>query len=159
VIAKPGKLNVRPDHLSRVTNGEEPTNLEDNFPDAQLFSVQVAKEYFCNIIEYLSTWTTPQAFNTTQKKNLVVKVVDYQLITGRLYKMGVNKILRRYVLEHEIPRILAESHEGIVGGNCVGKATTWAYGGQQFTEMIRNISRDVMFVKGSVNLIEGMRCP
>jgi hypothetical protein len=34
VIAKPRKMNVGPDHLSRVTNGEEPTNLEDNFPNA-----------------------------------------------------------------------------------------------------------------------------
>ena len=33
-IVKPGKLNAWPDHLSRVTNGEEPTNLEDNSPDA-----------------------------------------------------------------------------------------------------------------------------
>jgi hypothetical protein len=50
VIVKPGKLNTGPDHLSRVTNGEEPTNLEDNFPDAQLFSVQIANEYFTDII-------------------------------------------------------------------------------------------------------------
>jgi hypothetical protein len=28
VIVKPGKLNVGPDHLSRITNGEEPRNLE-----------------------------------------------------------------------------------------------------------------------------------
>jgi hypothetical protein len=34
VIVKPGKLNAGPDHLSRVTNGEEPTKLEDNFPYA-----------------------------------------------------------------------------------------------------------------------------
>jgi hypothetical protein len=33
-IVKPRKLNVGPDHLSRVTNGEEPTNLEDKFPYA-----------------------------------------------------------------------------------------------------------------------------
>jgi hypothetical protein len=39
VIVKPGKLNPRPDHLSRVTNGEEPMTLEDNFLDAQLFLV------------------------------------------------------------------------------------------------------------------------
>jgi hypothetical protein len=39
VIVKLGKLNARPDHLSKVTNGEEPMNLEDNFPDAQLFLV------------------------------------------------------------------------------------------------------------------------
>jgi hypothetical protein len=39
VIVKSGKLNVGLDHLSRITNGKEPTNLEDNFLDAQLFSV------------------------------------------------------------------------------------------------------------------------
>jgi hypothetical protein len=38
VIVKLGKLNAGPDHLSKVTNGEEPTNLEENFHDAQLFS-------------------------------------------------------------------------------------------------------------------------
>jgi hypothetical protein len=46
VIVKPGKLNAGPDHLLRVTNGEEPMNLEDNFLDAQLFSVQIDDDYF-----------------------------------------------------------------------------------------------------------------
>jgi hypothetical protein len=31
VIVKTGKLNVGPNHLSRVTNREEPTNLEEKF--------------------------------------------------------------------------------------------------------------------------------
>ena len=52
VIVKLGKLTAGPDHLSRITNGEEPTNLEDNFLDTQLFLVQVTDEYFSNIIEY-----------------------------------------------------------------------------------------------------------
>jgi hypothetical protein len=72
VIVKLGKLNVGPDHLSRVTNGEEPTNLEDNFPNAQLSLAQVVDEYFFDIIEYFSTWIVPQEFNTMQKKNTVV---------------------------------------------------------------------------------------
>jgi hypothetical protein len=59
VIVKPRKLNAGPDHLSRITNGEEPINLEDRFPDAQLFSVQVANEYFDDIIQYLSIGTVP----------------------------------------------------------------------------------------------------
>jgi hypothetical protein len=37
VIVNPGKLNAGLDHLSRVTNGEEPNNLEHNFPDVKLF--------------------------------------------------------------------------------------------------------------------------
>jgi hypothetical protein len=60
VIVKPGKLNTRPDHLSRVTNGEETTNLEDTLPDAQLFSVQIVDDYFADIIiEYISRGTVP----------------------------------------------------------------------------------------------------
>jgi hypothetical protein len=58
-------MNARPDHLSSVTNGEEPTNLEDNFPDAQLFLVQIVDEYFADIIQDLSTGIAPQEYNTT----------------------------------------------------------------------------------------------
>jgi hypothetical protein len=68
VVVNPGRLNAGPDHLSRITNGEEPSNLEDNFPDAQLFSVQIADEYFADIIEFLSTRFAPREFTTAQKK-------------------------------------------------------------------------------------------
>jgi hypothetical protein len=37
--------------------------------------------------------------------------------------MFAYRILRRYVLEHERPRVLLEYHEGIVGGHYVGKDT------------------------------------
>jgi hypothetical protein len=122
VIVKPGKLNAGPDHLSRITNGEEPRNLGDNFPDAQLFSVQVVDEYFDDIIQYLSTGTAPQEFNTEQNKNLVVRAAYYQLIASHLYNMGADNILRRCVLEHERSRIFAEAHEDIAGGHYAGKA-------------------------------------
>ena len=56
-----------------------------------------------------------------QRKNLVVRAADYQLIAGHLYKMGVDNILQRYVLEHERPRILEEAHEGVAGGHYIGK--------------------------------------
>jgi hypothetical protein len=69
----------------------------------------------------------PQEYTTVQKKNLVVHTTDYQLITGHLYKMGIDIILQRYVLAHERPRILAESHEGIEGGHYAGKSTRRYY--------------------------------
>jgi hypothetical protein len=65
-------LNGRPDPLSRITNGEEPIVLEDNFLDTWLFSVQIVDEYFTDIMQYLSIGTAPQEYNITQKKNLVV---------------------------------------------------------------------------------------
>jgi hypothetical protein len=98
VIVNIGKLNAEPDHLSRITNGEEPMNIEDKFPDAQLFLVQIANEYFTDIIQYLSRGTAPQEFNIAQKKKLVARVADYQLIAGHLYKMVADNILRRCVL-------------------------------------------------------------
>jgi hypothetical protein len=85
-------LNAGPDHLSRVTNGEEPTNLEGNFPDAQLVSVQIANEYFAYIIQYLSVGTVPRDYSTVKKKNLVAHAVNYQLIVRQLYKMGADRI-------------------------------------------------------------------
>jgi hypothetical protein len=52
-----------------------------------------------------------------QKKQIVVKATKYQLITINLYKLGVDGILRRCILEHERPMILVEVHDGIVGGH------------------------------------------
>jgi hypothetical protein len=95
--------------------------LEDNLPDAQLFSVQVADEYFTDIIKFLSIGVSPQHFINVQKKKLVVRVAYYQLISGHLYKIDADSILRRCVLEHERTRILVESHEGISGGHYAGK--------------------------------------
>jgi hypothetical protein len=43
-VVKTGILNVGPDHLSMITNGEEAISLEEKFPDARLFSVQIADE-------------------------------------------------------------------------------------------------------------------
>jgi hypothetical protein len=37
--------------------------------------------------------------------------------------MGVDIILRKHVLEHEIPRVLEEAHEGIIELHYAGKAT------------------------------------
>ena len=55
---------------------------------------------------------------------MLVCAVDFQLIGGKLYKLGPDEILKRYVMEHERPLILAEAHEGLAGGHYGGSATT-----------------------------------
>ena len=52
----------------------------------------------------------------------MVRVADFTLIVGQLYKMGPDEILRRCVLDHEKPLILAEAHSGATGGHYAGKA-------------------------------------
>jgi hypothetical protein len=43
----------------------------------------------------------PKEFSTMQKRNMVVRAADYQLIAGHLYKLGEDIILIRCVMEHE----------------------------------------------------------
>ena len=57
------------------------------------------------------------------KKQLVVRIAKFTLIVGQLHKLGPDKILRRYVLEHERRRILEEAHVGVAGGHYAGKPT------------------------------------
>ena len=39
IIVKLGRLNLGPDHLSRLESGEEPTSLDEGLPNAQLFAI------------------------------------------------------------------------------------------------------------------------
>ena len=48
----------------------------------------------------------------------------FSVITGHLYKMGSEEILRCYVPKLEWNKILTEAHGGVAGGHYVGKATT-----------------------------------
>ena len=123
IIVKPGKLNVGPDHLSRIDSGEEPSNLEDNLPDAQLFSIQIVDEYYRDIIHFLTTGWAPVEFTKQQKKQLVVKAADFTLIAGQLYKLGLDEVLRRCVMLHEKEAIIREAHSGTAGGHFAGKLT------------------------------------
>ena len=47
---KLGRLNVGPNNLSRIEIGEETKNNEDRFPNAQLFRVDMADNYYEQII-------------------------------------------------------------------------------------------------------------
>ena len=101
IIVKPGRLNAGPDHLSWIDSGEEPSNLEDNLPYAQLFSIQIADDYYADIIHFLTTGLAPDEFTKQQKRQLVVKAVDFTLIAGHLYNLGLDEFLRRCVMPHE----------------------------------------------------------
>ena len=124
IIVKPGILNVGPDHLSRIDLGEEPSNLEDNFPDAQFFSIQIADEYYADIIHFLTTGGAPDEFTKHQKRKLVVKAVEFTLIVGQLYKLGPYEVLYRCVMPHDKEAIIREAHSGTAGGHFTRKSTT-----------------------------------
>ena len=93
IVVKLGQLNVGPNHLSRIKTGEEPTNIDDAFPDAKLFRVDIADDHYAPIIQFLATGVALKNLSTSQKKQLVVKESGFQLIAGKLYKLGPDEIL------------------------------------------------------------------
>lgn len=50
--------------------------------------------------------------------------VDYQLIAGELYNMGLNHILLGCIIDHERDVHLWECHYGFARGHVGGKETT-----------------------------------
>jgi hypothetical protein len=63
----------------------------------------------------------PREYTVIQKKQLVVHAAEFKLIAEQLYKMGLDEILRRCVMEAERLSILTEAHEGIIGGHYARK--------------------------------------
>ena len=56
---------------------EEPTSLEDNIPDAQLFVITAFDNQYEDIIPFLTMGFALAEFTTTQKKQLVTQAVDF----------------------------------------------------------------------------------
>ena len=52
-----------------------------------------------------------------------MRVADFTLIAGQLYKLGLDEILHINVLEHERRRILEEAHARVAGGHYARKPT------------------------------------
>ena len=53
-----------------------------------------------------------------------MKAAPYTLINGFLYRLGVDDILRRCVLDHEKVGIMEEAHSGFAGGHFQADTTT-----------------------------------
>ena len=88
-----------------------------------MFYVQIADDYYADIIQFLTTRVAPDEFTKQQKKQLVFKATDFTLIAGFLYKLGPDEVLRRCVMLHEKDAIIKEAHSGTAGGHFAGKPT------------------------------------
>lgn len=85
--------------------------------------MRVGDNHFANIIHFLTIGMAPEGYTSQQKKKLVVRPMDFLVITGHFYKMGSEEILRRYVLDFERNSVLDEPHGGDMGDHYAGKAT------------------------------------
>ena len=103
--------------MSRINTGEEPTRVKDDLPDAHLFKIEVVPAELEEIAQFLENGQAPEGMSMKKKQILAMKVAPYSLINGFLYKMGLDNILWRCLLEHERDNIMHEEHYGLTEGH------------------------------------------
>ena len=96
---------------------EELIGVEYDQLDSHLFRIEVVPAELEEIIQFLENGQEFEGMSTKKKKNLAMKAAPYSLINEFLYKLGLDEVLRRCILEHERERIMHESHYGPPGGH------------------------------------------
>ena len=108
----------------RIDTGEESTGVEDDLQDAHLFQIEVVPAELEEITQFLENGQAPEGMSTKKKQILAMKAAPYNLINSFLYKMGLDNILRRCVLEHERDNSMYKAHYRPVGGHFQADTTS-----------------------------------
>jgi hypothetical protein len=123
VNVQPGKKHTNADFLSRMSEEVNPESIDDSFPDAHLFNVEIILAQYANVIHYLSTSTFFHDYIDKQKQSLAHKALPYTLIAQILYKKGKDGILRRCINPSEVDLILQGCHDDVCGVHFAGMVT------------------------------------
>ena len=117
VDVKKGNTHKRADHLSRLTNGEHPTGVDDELPDATLFQVEMVPKWSERMIQILTTAQFNDLGSDIEEKTEFIEASKrFQLLAGQLYYLGDDHIMRLVICPDDYPAgILKEAHEGSIG--------------------------------------------
>jgi RNase H-like domain found in reverse transcriptase/Integrase core domain/Integrase zinc binding domain len=118
---KPGRLHRQADHLSRLSETLGTVEIDDELPDANLFSITVVPTWDTYISEFLSTQKLPEHLDANERRKIRVNSRHYAIIANRLYRRGIDGVLRRCVSEPEATKILEACHDGTCGGHFSGR--------------------------------------
>ena len=89
-----------------METGEEAIGIEDKLLGAHLFRLEAVPQELVDIAQFLEEVKALEELSERQKKILAMKVTPYTLIKNFLYRLGVDDILCRCVIDHEKGRII-----------------------------------------------------
>ncbi|XP_059429142.1 uncharacterized protein LOC132162951 [Corylus avellana] len=97
-LNKKGTENVVTDHLSRILLDEEGNELplSENFPDEQLFTIDVQPPSYADIVNYITTKVFPLGMSSQEMKQLMSISRQYHWDNPYLLKFYPNQIIRRF---------------------------------------------------------------
>jgi hypothetical protein len=129
---KKGSENVVAYHLSRLLHEEEEEEeeeedelpLNENFPDEQLFAVEVQLPWYADIVNYLTAKVFPPGISSQERKRLMSISRHYYWDEPYLFKSCPDQIIRRCVLKEDQLSILQHCHQFAYGGHFGAKRTT-----------------------------------
>ena len=124
---KKGTENLVADHLSRMNhvepNEEVDDDINERFPDEQLFAVEEAL-WYADIVNYLAKKILPPELTYQRRKKFFSDLKYYIWDDHFLYKQCVDQIIRRCVPKEEMESILHHCHSCEVGGHFGATKTT-----------------------------------
>ena len=120
---KPGKMHHQADHLSRLSETVSSTPIEDGLVDEDLFTVTSQPRWYNHIAEFLATQQLPEGLSHHERRKVRVNSRHFAIVGNRLYRRGVDGLLRRCVVEREVPKILEACHDSACGGHFAGRLT------------------------------------
>ena len=126
IIAKPGKENVVTYFLSRLDlpTGEEGM-LDDHLLDEHLFTISSLSPWFADIANYLVAGRLPLNLSFRERSRIIRKSAPFTWIGGNIFKIELDKIIRRCVREGEVFDILSAFHDNPCGGHFAAKRTAY----------------------------------
>ena len=122
LAVKKGSPHQRADHLSRILTRESPTGVDDDLLDATLFAVETAPRWAQTIVTFLSMGTISS--DEFDIMNIIEDSAPYQLISGQLYRMGVDGVMRICPNLDEYEDILQVVHVSFAGYHYSGLEAT-----------------------------------
>ncbi|CAM6094033.1 unnamed protein product [Calypogeia fissa] len=118
VVVRPGKKHSNTDFFSRIDGDTDTSDVDDTFPDEDVFSIRVGAEmWYSKIIKFLTTARLPLEMNAEKGAVFLRKTTPYLLIKGILHKQGADGCVRRCLEKEEITKVMEALHEGDVGGH------------------------------------------
>ena len=123
---KKGTENLVTDHLSRLEGPRDEVQINDNFLDEQLLTIEDIQSvpWFADYVNYLVAQVIPLEFSYQQKKRFFAQLKHNNWEEPILYKHCADQVIKRCVPEEEIGRILSHCHTLPCGGHFGGQRTT-----------------------------------
>ena len=107
ILHRPGVQHAIADYLGRLESGEEGTRVKDDFPNAQLFQVDIVvatkmgedttDTWIIEMTIFISIGLPPENMSLDERKRLAVRSQNFYLLNDTLYHKGADGIWQRAV--------------------------------------------------------------